>query len=494
MLSDVLQGLVLLLEWQNIFLIAIGALLGVLVGAFPGMGATLAIALLLPVTFGMRPESAMMLLIAIYCGGMYAGSITGIIYGIPGTAASVATTVEGYPLNQKGEGNKALISAVASSWVGGNVGWIFLLICAPVVARLALRFGPPEFFMLAVFGLTIIAALAKEDLVKGIISGCIGLFISTIGIDQVAGTVRFTYGIIELYDGFGIVVAIIGIFAMSQAFVLVRTKGLITGENKIQKWDIWGTLRELSRYKLTLVKSSIIGTLIGAVPGVGGSVASWVAYNEAKRSSKHPELFGTGTIEGIAASEASNNAVVGGALIPMLILGIPGDGVTAVILGAITMVGLRPGPTLLTEQGPVVYSILLSILIANSFFLLYGFTFVRYITKINKVSVSILVPVIIVFASIGSYTANMAMYGVVIAFILGTICYILKSWKFPLPSVLLGYVLGPMAEANLNRSMIMSDGSWLIFFTRPMCWVFILFICLGLYQSLKKAPVSNVKA
>ncbi len=491
LVQGVAEGFVLLMTPQNLILLSVGTLAGLIVGALPGMGGSLVITLLLPATFGMRADSAIMLLIAIYAGSTYAGSIGGILYNIPGTASGTATTEEGYPMTQKGEASKALSADILASSIGGNIGWFFLIIGAPILASFALRFGPPEFFMLAVFGLFIIGFIARGSMIKTLMSGCIGLLLHSIGMDGIAGYPRLTFGLYELWDGIGVIIGIIGIYAFSQVFFLIAKDNIqqkVTGEVEIGKWDFFGILRILAGMKRLILKSSIIGTFIGAIPGAGGSVGAWVAYNEAKRSSKHPEKFGTGSMEGIVAAESANNAVIGGGLIPLLTLGIPGSGVLAILIGALQIVGLTPGPRLFVEQAPVVYSIMLSLFITNILFVIYGFTIVRFLSKfILDVPLNIMIPIITSLATIGAYAVGQAYSSVLIAFVLGCFCYVLRKFGFSMPAILLGIILGPMAETNLHRSLMLSDGSPLIFVTRPICLIIILLILLSLYSNIKNS-------
>lgn len=472
-IEGILGGLDYLFQVQNLVLLLAGVIIGTIVGALPGMGASLPVALLLPVTYTMRMDTALMFLMAIFCGSMYGGSISAILFNVPGTGSAAATALDGYPLAEKGRAGDALTAAVVASFVGTCIGTFALLFFAPPLASAALSFGPPEYCVLGVFGLTIIATLAGKNIIQGAIGGCLGLLASCIGMDSVTGTSRFAFDQIYLYDGINLVWMVVGLFGVSQSFKLIQKLSGYGEAIKIQDYSIKESVKLVCKDWKNMIRSGIVGTIIGAIPGTGGSVANWVSYDLAKRFSKHPEEFGKGTVAGVNASEAANNGVCGGALIPTLTLGIPGSEVTAILLGGMLIAGIDPGPNLFIKQAEYMYSLTFSLFLSGLMFLFLGLFGAKYFAKVLKVPNTIFAPMIICLASIGAYSVKQQFYGIVIMFVIGVIAYFLKNTGFPLPPMLIGLILGPIVESNLNRSLIMSHGSWNIFLTRPICLVFL---------------------
>lgn len=357
MIQYIIQGFATAAQPGNLLVAFIGTVLGIVFGALPGLSGTMGIAVLLPITYSMQPIAALLFMISIFCGSLYGGSISAILLHTPGTPAAAATIFDGYPMTQQGKAHIALREAAVSSFWGGVISVIALLTLAPPIAKFSLRFGPLENFMIAIFGLTIIASIASNNMLKGLLSGTIGLLMGCVGMDSIVGAQRYTFKIAYLQTGIGLIVALIGLFSISQVLTLVSdTKNAIVNDDLIkgvkkEKFQ----LKELCLYPLTYLRSSIIGIIVGIVPGAGGSIAAFLGYNEAKRASKHPELFGTGLREGVGASESANNAVSGGALIPMLTLGIPGSTACAVMLGGMMIHGLLPGNDLFTKQADITY-------------------------------------------------------------------------------------------------------------------------------------------
>ena len=360
MLNLIIHGFIDIFTLSNILWIVFGTLTGIIIGAIPGLTVTMGIALLLPVTFGMNPLPAISMLLGIYAGGMYGGSITAILINTPGTPAAAATSLDGYPLAQKGEAGRALKMAIYSSTVGGLFSAFMLILIAPQLAKLALRFGPAEYTALVLLGLTVIAGISGSSLIKGLIAGSLGLLMSTIGLDPMLGVPRLTFGSIYLTSGLSTVPVLIGLFAIAEIFVNTENIGVEGKTMKLAKisGDQKVTFKEFRSHFWTMIKGSIIGTYIGIIPGIGSGVSAFVSYNEAKRSSKHPENFGKGEMAGVVASESANNGATGATLIPLLTLGIPGDVVTAVLLGAFMIQGLTPGPLLFKDHGSTMFAIL----------------------------------------------------------------------------------------------------------------------------------------
>lgn len=472
----ILTGLGNVATLSSLMWINVGLFVGVIFGALPGLTATMGVALFLPVTFSMDPIPAFMLLLGIYCGGIYGGSITAVMIKTPGTPASAATVLDGYKMNQNGHPGKALDVALTASTVGGIFSALVLLIAAPQVARAAVRFTSAEKFMLAMFGLSIIATISSKNIFKGLAAAGVGLFAGCIGLDPIEGLPRFTFGIDRFITGIDIIPALVGLFAITEILNKVYL-----GDVKLEKTDIpkeHMTLTELKQCFADIIKSSAIGTVIGAIPGTGATTASFLSYMEARRSSKTPDLFGTGHINGVAAPEAGNNGVTGATLIPMLTLGIPGDSVTAVLMGALMMQGLTPGANLFTAQGDLMYTIMVGLIFVNLFMLLQGKLFIKLFLNITKVPTYLLCSVLIVLCVVGGFSVNNSAYDVYVMLVFALIGYIMDRMNIPVTPLLLAIILGPMAEENLRRTLVISKGSLMIFITRPVSCAFLI-ITLG---------------
>ncbi|SEH41834.1 putative tricarboxylic transport membrane protein [Halobacillus karajensis] len=486
------EGLMNAMQWQVILMIIIGSVIGISIGSLPGLTAVMGVALILPVTFGMDPVAGILLLVGVYFGAVYGGSLTAILINTPGTPSSAATAIDGFALTKKGYAHKALTISTLSSTIGGILSVIVLIIIAPQMASFALKFSAPESFALAVFGLSIISSIAGKTLIKGLIAGALGLMVATIGLDPIAGFARFTGGNENLINGIDLVPVMIGLFAASEAFTSIgdlfsakRAKVVI--EKTKLKWE------EFRMLILTILRSAGIGTFIGMIPGAGGDITAFVAYNEAKRFSKDKRQFGEGDLKGIAAPEAANNSVTGGAMIPLLTLGIPGDAVTAVLLGALMVQGIQPGPMLFETNGSIVYTLFVGMLIANMIILLFGLMGIRLFTKILLIPKSVLMPIILVLCTVGAFAINNNFFDVIVMLIAGIIGYFMKRYEFPVSPVILGFILGPMLESNFSRSLVLSQGDYSIFFTRPITLVLLSLAFLTLFAPLLKRKVIKLK-
>lgn len=486
MSSNITAGLGLLLNGSNFIWMNIGVLVGIIMGALPGLTATMGVAVLLPVTYSMDPISSILLLLGVYCGGTYGGSITAILIKTPGTPASAATTLDGYPLALRGEAGRALDMAIKASTIGGLISALVLLFSAESVAKFALKFGSHEKFMLAIFGLTVIAAICSKNLIKGLTMAALGLMISCIGMDPVTGTSRFTFGNLYMGGGIKLIPALIGLFAISELLNKVRDVNKPLGKVlSMKRQSITGS--ELRSCLKTIVKSSLIGTVIGAIPGTGAAIASFLSYQEARRSSKHPEEFGNGSIEGISASEAGNNGVTGATLIPTLTLGVPGDAITAVLIGALTMQGLVPGPELFQKHGDIMYAIIIGLLFVNIFMFIQAKVLIKPFSQVTKIPSNVLVPLLLILSVTGVYATNNSIFDVWCAFVMGILGYVLIREDYPATPMLLAIILGPMAEKNLRSALSISKGSWLPFVTKPICVVFLLMSIASVVFSLKRS-------
>ena len=464
-------------------MIFLGVTGGIIVGSLPGLTATMGVALLVPFTFGLPITEAMGMLLGIFSGAIYGGSISAILIRTPGTPAAAATLLDGYPLSQKGEAGRALSVSVFSSFVGGFSGALIMTFLSPQISKFALQFSAAEYFGLAVFGLSIIISVSGGSVLKGIIAGFFGLLICTIGFDPVSGFPRFTFGMMDLLEGPAFIPTLIGLFAFSEVFKGVEN--IVTQKQIVSKitraFPSYADIRIIWK---DVLKSSVLGTFIGAIPGAGSDIAAFVGYSEAKRRSKTPEKFGTGKIEGVAAAESANNACTGGAMIPMLSLGVPGDAVTAILLGAFIIQGLQPGPLLYRDHMDVVYSVFAAMMIANIAMLIVGLCGVRLFARIITVRKSLLLPIILVLSIVGSYAIRNSSFDIWIALIFGVIGYFFQRYKYPVSPILLALILGPMAESNLRRALIISDGSFLDIITRPMTAGFLFIAVLSLLTSL----------
>ncbi|WP_320130237.1 tripartite tricarboxylate transporter permease [uncultured Sphaerochaeta sp.] len=467
-------------NFQILLFIIIGVFTGICIGSLPGLTATMGVALVLPLTFGMEAAPGILLLIGVYVGAIYGGSISAILLRTPGTPAAAATVLDGYEFSKRGESGRALGISTISSFIGGLVSVAALWLISPQLAKLALKFSAPEFFLLAVFGLSIISSISGNSLAKGLLCGALGISLSFIGIDSITGYPRFTFNDINLLSGMSFIPVMIGLFAMSQAFTTIEN--IFSADQVAQKVSkVWPTKADWKVIFKTAPVSGMIGTFIGIVPGAGAEIGAFVSYSQAKRFSKHPELFGTGIPEGVAAPEAGNNGVTGGALIPMLTMGVPGDAVAAILIGALTVQGLQPGPLLFTEHTTLVYSIFLGMFIANCTMLILGLSCLKLFVKVLSVPKTILTPMIFILCIVGSYAINTSFFDVGVMLFFGILGYFMQKADISVSPAVLGIILGPMAESNFRRALLMSEGSYKIFFSSAIAIVFIALIFFTLF-------------
>ncbi|MCM3714163.1 tripartite tricarboxylate transporter permease [Halalkalibacter oceani] len=487
MLEGLLTGVVSVLDPMNLFVLLVAVFVGFLGGAMPGISGTMLIIILLPVTYGMGTEPAFLLLTGIYASAVFSGLISAILFRTPGTPEAIVTVFDGYPMTKKGKAGQALGIGILSSVIGGVAGCIALIFLTPPLATFALNFSSPEFFALAVLGLTVVASLSGGDLTRGLIGVLFGLFIATIGMDSMTGTARFTFDSSNLMSGVELIPILIGLFAISE--VLRKSAEDHTIKQKFQK--VKTKIFEMAIFKQissTLARSSILGILVGILPGVGATTASMLSYSEAVRWSKRPKKeFGTGVPEGIAAPESANNAAAMGAMVPLLALGIPGSATTAVILGAFVLHGLQPGPMLLTSSAELVYTIFIGLLIVNLSILLFAKPFIKMFSYVMKVPYTVLGPLILMLCIIGTFAVRNSIFDIWVMFVFGIIGFFLEKLKFPLATVILGVVLGPIGEAEFRRSLTMSGGDYSVFFTRPISATLLALAVLALFApAIKK--------
>lgn len=479
MVDMLAHALFLLLDLDIFVAIFLGSALGILLGAIPGLTGIMAIAIIIPFTYYMEPVPALILLISVSKSAIYAGGIPAILLNTPGTPADAATALDGYPIARKGKAVKAMKMALYASVIGDTFSDLVLIMVAGLLARMALKFGPPEYAMLIVFSLTIIAAVSGKSMTKGMISAGAGLFIATIGLDPMRGTPRFDFGIVQLYGGISLIPMLIGLFALAE--VLRQSGQEIFGTEKVaflpmskKRDDNRVTKSDMKRCMKPILRASIIGTFLGAIPGIGPTIAAFVSYGEAKRTSKNPPAFGEGNIEGVAASEAGNNATCGANLIPLLTLGVPGDITAAVLLGAFMLQGLAPGPLLFEKHGYIVYTFFLGLLLCNASYFFLGTIAIRISKKLFNISKRIVLPVVLLLCCVGSYAINNSLFDVGVMFLFGVLGYFMVKFGFPPAPMIIAFILEPILEQGIRQSLIISQGNPLIFFTRPIAIGFII--------------------
>ncbi|MEW6202406.1 MAG: tripartite tricarboxylate transporter permease [bacterium] len=493
----ILDSIISVVHINVIALMLLGIVIGIIAGALPGLTTTMSVVLLTPFTFALDPLPGLIMLLGIYIGAMNGGAISAILINTPGTPASAATCFDGYPLARQGKASLALNVNFVSSTIGGIVSVIVLILVAKQVADFALRISYFEMFAIAVFGLSIVASISEKSIVKGLIMGALGMLISTVGFDPIDAFPRFTYGVTDLFEGVSYIPLLIGVFAIPEALEQVATtEQVIKIKEKIR--NVFPTKQQLIDLIPSLSISTIIGIIVGAIPGTGGDIASFAAYDQAKKISKHPEEFGKGSLEGLAAAECANNAVTGGAMIPMLTLGIPGDAVTAILLGALIVHGIHPGPRLFEENPQFVYSMYAGFLLASILIFpvcLLGVTLFARTVDIPK---HFLWPLVVVLCVVGSFSMSNSLFPVGIMIVAGIIGYLLRLRGFPMGPLILGVILGPLAEENLlNALRASSHGRAVEIFASPIALILfaltILSILTPVIQSRRKKKLSEQK-
>ena len=449
-------------------LLICGIVLGLIIGILPGLGPPIAIALALPFTFYLDPVPSLILLLGIYSAAVYGGSISAIAVGIPGTGAAIATVEDGHKMFKAGRGGEALGLSLTGSIIGGLVSVVCLAFISPLLAKLAIKFGPREYLAISVFGLVVVVRVAGQSLAKGLLAGGLGIFLTTWGLDELNGTERYTFGSYHLYDGLPLVPFLVGIFAMSEVLIgaeralqkIEFSQASLTA--KLPGWKTLGKLKEL------IFRSSIIGTVIGIIPGEGAAVGAFFAYSEAKRRSKEPEKFGTGIPEGVVAPETANNATVGGALVPTLTLGVPGSPAAAVLLGAFLIQGLAPGPRLFSERPDLMYSIFIGLFLINILMMFIGLVAIRFAARLIMVPTAVIVPTVMLLSFVGIYSVSNSLFNVGVLIAAGILGYVVRKLGYSIAPLSIGFVLGPILENSLRQSLTIADGSAAEFFNTPI--------------------------
>jgi putative tricarboxylic transport membrane protein len=461
--QNLFSGFLIALEPYHLFLITFGGILGTIVGMLPGLGPATGVAVLIPITFTMGPTAAMITMAGIYYGAMFGGSRSSILINTPGDGAALAATFDGYPMAMKGKAESALAISAIASFIGGTIAAIFMVALATPVARFALKFGPAEYFLLMVAALSMTASMSKGNQLKGFVSLLIGLMIATIGIDAQSGIKRFTFGILELQTGIDFLIVIIGIYALGEVFK--SYKSIADGTKKAQKkfGKIWITKEEWNLSKWPILRSAPLGFIIGALPGAGGTMASLMAYNNEKQFSKHPDEFGKGAIEGLAAPESANNAASVGAMIPMLTLGIPGSGTTAVMMGALLMLGIQPGPLLFTQHADVAWSLIASMFIGNIILAIVNIPLAGLLVRVLAIPAKVLYPIVLGLSFVGVYAIAGSVVDFYLLVLFGLAGYVMKKVNIPTAPMILAVIVGNTMEQSFRQAIRISDGSLEIF-------------------------------
>lgn len=476
-----LQGAELLLSFNSLFCMILGLFLGVMIAAIPGFPAGLGLVLLVPFTFKMSMMPALLLLTSAYTGGAFGGAISAILINIPGSPSAIATTIDGYAMTRKGQPNEALGISIAASAIGGLIGIGVLLVIMQTLSKLALRFGPAEMFMVAVFALSIISSMHEGGFAKGMIAGLFGIILGTMGMSE-TGTIRSGIHTIHLIDGIPVIPVLVGVFGFSELFSLMERE-YITGTGGIVKRDIrkiFKGFRICLKNPISIIRSSLIGVLVGAMPAAGATVASIISYTYTKRFSRHPESFGKGEPKGLIAAESANNASEGGALATMLVLGIPGGQATAILIGAFMLQGLIPGPRIFYTHMHVVYGLIVGEFIEEILLLVVGFVVAYYLAKVIEIPTRILIPLVVMFCTVGSFVLRNTMFDVYLMFIFGMLGWVMRKHGYPVIAIVLGIILGPIADAELIHTYQLFAGDFTVIFVRPISLALVVLTILAL--------------
>jgi putative tricarboxylic transport membrane protein len=493
--NNLLMGFKVASSWGNLFFCFLGTLLGTLIGVLPGIGPTTGVAILIPITFGMNATTAIITMAGVYYGAMYGGSTTSILLNVPGESSSVMTCLDGYQMARKGRAGPALGMAALASFIAGTFAILMLTLVATPLADYAVSFGPPEYFALTFMGLTLVTSLGGDSPLKGMISGILGLIVACVGIDAISGDARFTFGSMYLLDGVGFIGVAVGLFAVSEVLVNIEAPmQQIFTKAKLDLRSLFPNLQDWKDSFGAIWRGSVIGFFVGVLPGAGATIASFMAYAAEKKCSKYPEKFGTGVIEGVAAPEGANNSAAGGAMVPLLTLGIPGSGTTAVLLGALLIHGLRPGPLLFSTHPDFVWGLIASMYIGNVMLIIQNMPMIGLWVRLLKVPYKVLMPLIITISAVGVFATDNNIFDVWIMFFFGLIGYVMQKLHYPPAPMVLALVLGPLVEMSLRQSLTISHGDVAIFFTRPISATLSIFALLSLFTPLFRILWNKAKA
>lgn len=478
MILALFSALDLLLSFQNLLAIFAGVAFGVFMGAVPGLTGTMGIALVIPLTYAFEPITAFALLLGAYKGALFSGCIPAILMNTPGTPAAAATVLDGYPLSQKGQGGEAMGLALWSSVIGDLVSTVALIFGAILLAQFATKFDPPEFATLVLFSLTIVAGVSGGSLIKGLIAAAVGFIFGTVGLDPMTATPRFTFGALTMLNGISLLAMLIGLFAVSELFI--QAEALRHAQAKIAVPQAKISWRDIRAKLPTILRGSAIGIVLGSIPGLGATPAAFLSYSEAKRASKKPEEFGQGSLDGVAAAESANNATAGGALIPLMALGVPGDVITAVLLGAFLIHGLAPGPQLFTENLDLVYAIFIALMVATLMLPLVGLVAIRLFSRIVLIPRHVLYPIIAILCLLGVFGFNSSPTDLWIMLGFGGLGYVMRKLAFPLAPMMIGFILEPLGEQSMRQALTISSGDWAVFVSTPISVLFLVLTVLSI--------------
>jgi len=467
-LDSILFGFSVALQPGNLMFVFVGVFTGTIIGMIPGLGPISALALMIPITFSMNPTSALILMSGVYYGAIFGGSTSSILLNAPGVAGTVATSFDGFPMAKKGMAGKALAIAAWSSFVGGTISVVALMLVAPVLAKVAVSFGPAEYFALMALGLTAVVSLSEKSLVKGLIAAVFGVMVSIVGIDRQTGTMRYTFDSLHLLQGIDFLVVALGVFALAEVFVMLFNRHKNTALIKQNLGSLKLSTQEVKTIAPPVVRSSILGFFVGVLPGAGATVASFLAYIIEKRIAKDGSTFGQGNIKGVAAPEAANNAAASGSFVPLLTLGVPGSGSTAVLLGALLVLGVTPGPMMLTERPDVFWGVVASMYIGNVFLLILNLPLIPYIARILEVPRPMLLALILLFCMIGVYGLKFSAFDLWLLLGFGVIGLLMRLNGFPIAPLILAIILGDIMEENMRRALQISGGEWMVFVQKPI--------------------------
>ncbi|MBT8354058.1 MAG: tripartite tricarboxylate transporter permease, partial [Desulfofustis sp.] len=479
-----IEGLLGFMTVRTIFDVFWATQLGIIVGMLPGLTATMGVALMTTLTFAMPPQNAILILVCMYIGAIYGGGRSAILLNIPGTPANAATAMDGHPLAIRGEAGRAIGISTTGSFLGSIIGMVLLAFFTPLLGNFALNFQSFEFFWLAIFGIVISGNLtAPRDPIKGWISGFLGIFVALIGMESIHGYVRFSFGNTNLAGGINLIPAMVGAFGFAEILSMMKYEQVNVVKTRIER--IIPRARQIFKFRKTIIRSGLIGTLIGAIPGVGEDIAAWVSYDFAKRGSKEPDQFGRGSLEGLIASETGNNAAVAGAVIPVLSLGIPGSAPAAVLLAAMFIHGVRPGPMIMIESPDFVYKVVAMVFLATCAMFILGLSMVRYVVKILQVPRTRLMPIIFTLCVVGSFAIQSRIFDVRVMVFFGILGFLMKEMEYPVAPMILGLILGTMLDTNFRRALVIAEGEIMPFVSRPICMVLIFFIVITLVSKTK---------
>lgn len=482
MLDQLLQGFSVALTPENLLFVFIGVLAGTIIGILPGLGPMSAIALMIPIAYGMDPTSAIIMLAGVYYGAIFGGSTSSILLNAPGVAGTVATSFDGYPMAQQGKAGKALATAAISSFVGGTVGVVGLMMIAPSLASFAVSFGPTEYFALMVLGLTAVVSLAGRDLVKGLISAVFGVMVALVGIDSQTAITRFTFDLPELYEGVEFLIVALGVFALAEVLVMLNRRGQGGARGGVTSLRL--SKSEVVAMTPPTLRSSVLGFFTGVLPGAGATVASFLSYSLEKRVAKDGDTFGQGNIKGVAGPESANNAAAVGSFVPLLTLGVPGSGTTAILLGALLVLGVQPGPLMLSDRPDMFWGLVASMYIGSAVLLVLNLPLIPLFAKVLNTPKTVLIPLVVVFCVVGVYGLSFSVFdlGLLVAF--GVIGFLMRQNDFPAAPMILGLILGGLMEKSMRQALQISGGDWSVFVTEPISAVLIALAVLSMTPAL----------